>query len=128
MVNQLDWVSDGTQVKGQNVSADLLNAWTPTNTNTNIPSLLMTNQIYGDTSTRFLRDASFVRLKNIVLGYSVPKEMLGDNIKGLKIFVQGENLLTFTKWKGYDPEPLFSRSVSVYPNMKTATLGVNIDF
>ncbi|SDL56386.1 SusC/RagA family TonB-linked outer membrane protein [Chryseobacterium taihuense] len=128
MDNQLDWVYDATQVRGQNVSADLLNAWTPNNTNTNVPSIFMTNQIYGDNSTRFLKDASFIRLKNVVLGYSVPKEMLGDNIKGLKIFVQGENLLTFTKWRGYDPEPLFARSTSVYPNMKTATLGVNIDF
>ncbi len=126
--NQLDWISDATQVKGQNVTADLLNAWTPTNTNTNVPSMFMTNQIFGDTSTRFLRDASFVRLKNVVFGYSVPKEMLGSNIKGLKVFIQGENLLTFTKWKGYDPEPLFARSISVYPNMKTATFGVTVDF
>jgi len=128
MDNQLDWVNDATQVRGQNVSADLLNAWTPTNTNTNVPSLFMTNATYGDTSDRFLKDASFVRMKNVVLGYSVPKGMLGDNIKGLKVFIQGENLLTFTKWRGYDPEPLFARSTSVYPNMKTATLGVNIDF
>jgi len=126
--NQLDWVYDATQVKGRNATADLLNAWTPTNTNTNVPSLLMTNQDYDSSSTRFLRDASFIRMKNVVLAYSVPKALLGDNIKGLKVFIQGENLLTFTKWKGYDPEPLFATSISVYPNMKTATLGVNIDF
>ena len=128
MDNQLDWVYDITGVRSANVTSDLLNAWTPTNTNTNVPSLFMTNQVYGDTSNRFLKDASFIRMKNVVLGYSVPKDMLGDNIKGIKIFVQGENLLTFTKWKGYDPEPLFARSTTVYPNMKTATLGVNIDF
>ncbi|WP_332453899.1 SusC/RagA family TonB-linked outer membrane protein [Chryseobacterium aquaticum] len=126
--NQMDYVYDITTVRRFNVTADLLNAWTPTNTNTNVPSLLMTNQTFGDTSTRFLKDASFIRMKNVVLGYSVPKEMLGDNIKGIKVFLQGENLLTFTKWRGYDPEPLFAQSTSVYPNMRTATLGVNIDF
>lgn len=127
--NQMSWAYDPTTVKSSNVSADLLNAWTPTNVVTNIPSLTASNVDYADDSDRFLKDASFLRLKNISLGYSVPKRTLeGTSIKGLKIYAQAENLYTWTKWKGYDPEPIFASSVSVYPNTRTITLGVNVDF
>lgn len=127
--NQMSWAYDPTTVKSSNVSADLLNAWTPTNVVTNIPSLTASNVSLDGDSDRFLKDASFIKLKNVSLGYSVPKTMLeGTNIKGLKIYAQAENLYTWTKWKGYDPEPLFSSSVSVYPNLKTISIGVNVDF
>lgn len=127
--NQLDYVYDATTVDGYNVSRDLLNAWTATNTNTNVPSLFATNFAYNGNSDRFLKDASFVRLKNVVLGYKVPSEMFTNSgIRGVRVFLQAENLLTFTKWKGFDPEPTFATSTSVYPNMKTVSLGANIDF
>ncbi|MEA1849634.1 MULTISPECIES: SusC/RagA family TonB-linked outer membrane protein [unclassified Chryseobacterium] len=127
--NQLDYVYDATTVDGYNVSRDLLNAWTATNTNTNVPSLFATNFAYNGNSDRFLKDASFVRLKNVVLGYKVPSEMFTNSgIRGVRVFLQAENLLTLTKWKGFDPEPTFATSTSVYPNMKTVSLGANIDF
>lgn len=127
--NQMDWVYDPTTVGGYNVSSDLMNAWTPTNTNTNIPSLSAGNSALVGSSDRFLRDASFIRLKNVLLGYSIPKSVLENTgIKGAKIFMQAENLLTFTKWKGYDPEPIFLSSTSVYPNVRTISVGASVDF
>ncbi|WP_027380385.1 SusC/RagA family TonB-linked outer membrane protein [Chryseobacterium daeguense] len=127
--NQLDYVYDSTTVDGYNVSRELLNAWTANNTNTNVPSLFATNFAYNGNSDRFLKDASFIRLKNVVLGYKVPSEMFGNSgIRGVRVFLQAENLLTFTKWQGFDPEPTFATSTSVYPNMKTVSLGANIDF
>lgn len=131
MDNQLNYLYDISTVNSYNVSADLLNAWTPTNTNTNIPSLEASNTSYGDIqiSDRFLKDASFIRLKTITLGYNVPKSVLNQNfIKGARLFITGENLLTFTKWEGYDPEPTFAYSTSVYPNLKTVSLGATLDF
>ncbi|OCK51919.1 SusC/RagA family TonB-linked outer membrane protein [Chryseobacterium sp. CBo1] len=127
--NQLDYVYDATTVNGYNVTRDLLNAWTPNNTNTNVPSLTASNFAFNGSSDRFLKDASFIRLKNVVLGYKVPADVFNNTgIRGLRVFVQAENMLTFTKWKGFDPEPTFATSTSVYPNMKTVSLGANIDF
>jgi len=126
--NQLNYVLDPTTVNNYNVSADLLNAWTPTNQNTNVPSLQATNFDQAGSSDRYLKDASFIKLKVLTLGYSLPKSMIGDSIKSMKIFVSGENLFLFSKWKGYDPEPTFAVSTSVYPNLRTVTLGVNVDF
>ena len=127
--NQMDFLYDPTAVGNYNVSAELLNAWTPTNTNTNIPSLTASNYTVVGNSDRYLRDASFIRMKSVVFGYSVSRDLLaGTGLKGAKFFVQAENMLTFTKWKGYDPEPAFATSTSVYPNMKIISLGANIDF
>lgn len=127
--NQLTWLLDPTTVNGYNASTDLLNAWTPDNPNSNIPRL-DASLTAVDNSDRYLKDASFIKLKTVTLGYNIPKSVLGEKsgIKGLKVFVSGENLLTWTKWRGYDPEPTFAYSVSVYPNMRTVSMGVNLDF
>ena len=92
-----------------NAGTQVLNAWTPTNTNTNIP-----RAIPGDpngnarTSTRFLENGSYLRLKNLSLGYNVSSAKLSSWTKGtvssFRIYVSGQNLLTFTKYTGYDPE------------------------
>lgn len=112
-----------------NVSSDLLNAWTPTNTNTDVPSLKAQNAGQEGSSDRFLFKSDFVRLKNIALGYNFTKNQLGNlPVKSIKLFVQAENLYTWSKWKGYDAEPVTTYSLNVYPNPKTISVGVNIDF
>ncbi|NIF05466.1 SusC/RagA family TonB-linked outer membrane protein [Chryseobacterium sp. Tr-659] len=128
--NQLTYVYDSSSAGNFNVSSDLLNAWTPTNMDTNIPSFNATNKSLADNSDRYLKDASFIRLKTITLGYNIPKNLLGNSvfIKSAKVFLSGENLFTFTKWKGYDPEPTFAYSTSVYPNLKTFSIGATLDF
>ncbi|WP_373739793.1 hypothetical protein, partial [Jeotgalibaca porci] len=81
-------------------------------------------------SDRFLYDASFVRLRSVMLGYTVPKKFFGEKsvLTSMKVFVQAENIHTWTKWPGYDPESVSTFSLSVYPNPRTFSLGVNIDF
>ncbi|WP_159473080.1 SusC/RagA family TonB-linked outer membrane protein [Chryseobacterium sp. 18068] len=112
-----------------NVSADLLNAWTPTNTNTDVPSLTAANINSDGSSDRFLKKSDFIRLKNISLGYSFTKDQLGQlPVRSIKVFLQAENMLTFTGWKGFDPEPITTYSLNVYPNPKTYSVGVNVDF
>lgn len=127
--NAMSWVYDPTQLGDRRLSADLLDAWSPTNTNASQPSLSATNLAFEGDSDKFLKDASFVRLKNVVVGYDVPRDLLrGTFVKSLKVFVQAENLATWTKWRGYDPEPNFAFALSVYPNLKTISLGTNIEF
>ncbi|MFZ4680694.1 MAG: SusC/RagA family TonB-linked outer membrane protein [Flavobacterium sp.] len=111
------------------VSNELFNAWTPTNTSSNIPSLNATNIDAGDLSDRFLRDASFVRLRNISFGYDVPAKFLKKTfIKGCRFRLQGENILTWTKWKGFDPETFTTGGSGYFPTPKVYTFGVDINF
>ena len=128
--NQFVWANDPSAIGDDNLTADLLNAWTPTNTDSNIPSLTATNVGTFDTdSDRFLYDSSFLRLKNVNLGYQFPERFLNRTfITGLKLYVQGENLLTWTKWRGFDPEAITSLSVTNYPNPRTISFGANVSF
>jgi TonB-linked SusC/RagA family outer membrane protein len=84
------------------------NAWTPTNTNTDIP-----RAINGDPngnarpSDRFLENGSYLRIKNLTIGYTLPSSLLSftnGTIKNFRIYVSSQNLLTLTKYSGYDPE------------------------
>lgn len=74
-------------------------------------------------SDAMVQDASFVRLKSLSLAYTIPAVWTG-NLSG-KIYVQGQNLLTFTKYKGADPE---NQSVNFLPPLRQFTLGVQIGF
>ncbi|WP_126653274.1 hypothetical protein [Chryseobacterium aureum] len=114
---------------GLNVSADLLNAWTPSNPNATVPSLSAVNATLEGSSDRFLFKSDFVRLKNVSVGYTFSKKTLGNlPINSIKVFAQAENVYTFTGWKGFDVEPITTYSLNVYPNPKTYSLGVNVDF
>lgn len=126
-----DWASiyDPANIGNFNVSADLLNAWTPTNTNTNIPSLSAGNTDADGLSDRFLIDASYLRLRNLQVGYSVPQSLLrGTFITGMSITLQAENLFTWSKWKGFDAESPNGSDQSRYPTPRTYTLGFDIKF
>lgn len=90
-------------------STDVLNAWTPQNKNTNIPRAV-TGDPNGNTrpSTRWIEDGSYLRLKNVQLGYTVPNSVLqswtGGAVRRFRIYVSSQNLLTITGYKGWDPE------------------------
>ncbi|MFV8344932.1 SusC/RagA family TonB-linked outer membrane protein [Flavobacterium sp. ZB4P13] len=111
------------------VSADILNAWTPTNTNSNVPSWDATNIDSGDLSDRFLMDASYVRLRNLSLGYNVPAKFLNKTfMKSIRFRLQAENILTFTKWKGFDPETFKASTTGYFPTPKLYTFGIDVNF
>jgi len=128
--NLYSWVMDPFYAANNiNVSADLLNAWTPDNTNTNVPNLEANNAGSEGSSDRFLYKSDFIRLKNVSLGYNFTKNQLGNlPVRSIKLFVQAENLYTWTSWKGFDPEPVTTYSLNVYPNPRTVSVGVNVDF
>ncbi|QYJ68461.1 SusC/RagA family TonB-linked outer membrane protein [Flavobacterium litorale] len=85
---------------------------------------------YINTSDRYLEDASFLRLRNIQFGYSFSKDLLEDlPITGLRFFVQGENLVTFSSWRGWDAEGGFrTTDRGNYPTPKIYTFGAVINF
>ncbi|WP_299258412.1 TonB-dependent receptor [uncultured Aquimarina sp.] len=88
-----------------NATTDVLNAWTPTNTNTDIPSAKLRGK---QISSRFVEDGSYIRLKNIALGYSLPSEITEKlRMDTIRVSVSAQNLVTFTDYSGLDPEVNF---------------------
>ena len=125
--NIYSWLLDPSTANQYNVSNHLLNAWTPENTITDIPSLTARNLGTESMSDRYLSKTDFVKLKNITFGYGLSKKNLEKlPVKNFRIFVSGENLVTWTDWKGFDPEPVQNYSLGVYPNARTFSLGLNI--
>ena len=109
-----------------NVLKYWINRWTPENPNNNLP------RVGGVNNTRissfYVQDVSYLRLKNIELGYSLPKEVLNKfGVSKLRVFLGAQNLLTFTGLEYFDPEggtgAQSNRSVPLY---KTVTFGLNL--
>jgi hypothetical protein len=83
----------------------------------------------GRPSTFFLQDASYLRLKNLVFGYTIPARVTQKiGINRLRVYFAGDNLLTITKFKGLDPERYGSGDVVQYPQNKIYSFGVNVSF
>lgn len=108
-----------------------LNRWTVENPNPNAKYPRMSsyiNQNNKQLSTAKQYDASFMRLKNAELGYTIPKNItqrLG--VSTFRFYLQGVNLLTFSKFKLWDPE-LNNSMGAAYPNMRVVNLGINLNF
>ncbi|MBS1565359.1 MAG: hypothetical protein JST39_13280, partial [Bacteroidetes bacterium] len=80
------------------------------------------------TSSWWVKDISFLRLKTAQLSYNLPTSFLNRmGVKNAAVYVQGLNLLTFSKFKLWDPE-LNTNNGNTYPNVRTTTLGVNLKF
>lgn len=115
---------------GREINADFLNAWTPDNRQTNIPRLTAADNTDNTrASTYWVQDASFLRLKNIQLSYSLPKHFFGKTLQSVRVYVNAQNAITWTKFKGLDPEVSdYYRSGIQYPNVRMITGGVNVVF
>lgn len=119
---------------GAGVTWDWINnSWTPENPSAKLPRLLAANSghdNYNKASTFWLRDASYLRMKNVQLSYTVPKKCLqAVGIQKLSFFVNGQNLLTFSGFKLFDPEKdLNDTSLYSYPSVKMFTGGLNVTF
>lgn len=105
--------------------------WRPDNQNATFPRLLPAG-VGGNNyllSDWWIRSAAFFRIKNINLGYTLPQAALQKlKIANLRVFVSGQNLLTFTPaWRGFDPE-INNANAEFYPLMRTFTAGVNVTF
>ena len=118
----------------QNMSADLVNAWTPQNTGSTIP-----RNVFGDpnnnirSSNYFLEDGSYLRLKNLQIGYTLPQDIVEKfKLSRVRFYVTANNVFTITKYSGFDPalgtSGTFSKGVDrgFYPLSKSFILGVNL--
>lgn len=100
-----------------NYGANLVNRWTPTNTNTDVPRVVMFDpNKNGRASSRWLENGDYLRLTNVQLGYSLPEAAYSKiRASKLRVYISGQNLLTFTKYTGFDPDfgndGLFDRAI-----------------
>jgi hypothetical protein len=114
---------------GNTWSKDMLSRWTPENTDTDVARLTTSpKSSWTNSSNRFLVDRSFLKLKNITLAYNLPQQWMEKiNISSASVYFQAENLFTWTKEQGLDPEQTFDGTTYYrYPSMKTISLGVNL--
>ena len=93
---------------------------------TDVPCLESSRQ-FDDT---LLEDSSFLRLKNLQISYSLPKSLIQKSgvLQGVRVYAVGRNLLTLTKYTGYDPEADSNLQLGRYPNSKQFTFGVELQF
>ena len=120
---------------GRNFRAEAVNAWTPSNTNTNIPRAVLGDPNRNSrASTRFLEDGDYLRIKTIQLGYSLPSSVLETlELDKFRVYLTGQDLFTFTKYSGLDPEvggDVLSRGIDInlYPKYKSIIFGVQLAF
>lgn len=117
---------------GYSLHPDMLKAWTPENTNSQFPriSTAYANSM-GSYSSKFLYNNSFARLRNITLGYTLPKTLLSKfSINTLRVFIQGDNILTIgsAARRGTDPEQDISGTTNNrFPTTKSVSFGLQLN-
>ena len=116
----------------------ILNRWSPTNTDTDVP--IASAGRSQRSSSNWVYDGSYIRLKNISLSYTIPKSVLsGAGFKSVRVYVSAQNILTITDYPGVDVEVGYKRSGDTkntnvgldyrsYPNAKSVTFGLNLGF
>jgi TonB-linked SusC/RagA family outer membrane protein len=116
-----------------NAFANITDRWTPENPN---PNAFYPRLAYGDaannnntqTSSFWVKDVSFIRLKTMDIGYTFPKALFNKlGVKAARVYIQGYNLFTFSQFKLWDPE-LNTGNGTSYPNNKTLSLGLSAQF
>lgn len=136
---QFSWVADRWMINNDryfdesngrfqtyNQSRRLLNRWKEPGDITDIPR----HGVYTEFDSRLLEDASFLRLKNLMLSYSFPPDLMRKTcfIRGIRVYVQGQNLLTATKFSGLDPESSSNIYAAQYPMSRQYTFGLELTF
>lgn len=118
-----------------NHSTDMLDYWTPTNTDTNVPRPIIGDpNANGRDSNRFVESGDYIKLQTMEIGYEIPVSEKSF-IQKARVYVNGQNLLIISKYKGYDPDfnsndGLFSRGYDggSFPNPRTFSLGLEVNF
>lgn len=121
-------------VGNANYQTEAMSRWTGEGTSNDYPRLTNndTNGNFGKMSNFYLEDGDYVRLKLIQFGYTLPTNVVSQiGASKVRFYLTGENLFTFTKYTGYDPEiggGVFGIDKGVYPQARTFMLGVNLQF
>lgn len=123
-----------TTETGLNMLSEVLDRWTPYHASNNVPAIegMTTHDIYS----RFIEDGSFLRLKNLTLGYTFPTKMMSRiKVSKLRLYLSANNLFCLTKYSGYDPEVNWKNSplmpgvdYGCYPKNTAYTMGLEVTF
>lgn len=117
-----------------NLSEEMMDRWHGEGTSNTLPRFTWTNNNDNyRVSDLYIKNGSYMRLKNIQLGYTLPKDLTSKVfISSLRVYVAAENLLTLTGYKGFDPEISYDASAGIdrgiYPQARTFTVGLNLNF
>ena len=128
-VNDVDVYNDLKQIinfdsRPFNSMTSVLNSWNGEGTSNTLPRLTFNNNGGGQVSSVFVEDASYVRLKNIELGYTFDIKKAG--FKNIRLYASGQNLFTITDYSGLDPESTSLIDKGTYPQSKAFILGLKI--
>ncbi len=104
-----------------------MGAWNGEGTSNTIPRVSFTDNGGSRISSAFVEDASYMRLKNLEIGYTFRKSNVSKD-SNVRVYLSGQNLLTFTNYTGLDPESTALLDMGTYPQAKTYLLGVNVNF
>ncbi|MUP16269.1 SusC/RagA family TonB-linked outer membrane protein [Ancylomarina sp. M3P] len=115
---------------GYQLHVDIKNRWQQKGDITNTPKLTSEENSYNGTSTRFLFDNDYLRMKALTIGYNLPESILKKTkLNKCRFYFQADNLLTFSTIKGIDPEQNLAGTTDSRSNiMKTVSVGVNLEF
>lgn len=116
-----------------------LDYWTPENPGAQFPRVSLTSTNNTQNSTMWMRSAAYMRLKNVQIGYELPKSFIENTfLQSMYLYINGQNLLTFTNfYEGYDPEINYNAANSdgvalgggnFYPQVKTFSFGIDVKF
>ncbi len=125
--NNEDYFNEHPSFATSNQSVRMLNRWKKPGDNTDIQRYSSSRQF----SSKDIQDASYLRFRNLNVGYNVPARLLQtvtDKVAGVTVFAQAQNLYTWTKWRGFDPEDNNNISTFEYPSQRTITFGLNVTF
>ena len=107
-----------------NVLTTVKDSWTPQNPNNTLP-LASNARPFGYIDSRYVQNASYLKLRNLTIGYNFKFKQLA-RIERIRLYATATNLFTITPYKGYDPEVSSGTDSGVYPSSRTFTFGVNV--
>ena len=117
----------GSGDPGSNWHKDIMNRWTPENTNTDVPRVHSNSQSLIQPSDRFVTKGDFLSLNNITLGYTLPSSLLQNvNIQALRVYLAGDNMGLWSKRKGFDPRLSLSGTQSTHVNSAVRSISVGL--
>jgi TonB-linked SusC/RagA family outer membrane protein len=113
---------------GGKVTSEWRDRWTPDNPNASLPRVLLVAENNQLVSDFWIKDASYLRLKNVELAYTIPSKIISRlRITGIRVYASGQNLATFTKLRNVDPENTNTQGW-YYPQQKTYNFGISVEF
>ena len=124
----LGLIQDPTLTAISNQEIGMLDSWQNVGDITAYPSVAFGTRLFQ--SDRYLEDASFLRLRNLTFAYTFDKEMLAKTkaFSGVRVYFQGQNVFTWSKWRGFDPESTTTSAFFDYPTPKQFTFGLDVNF